>query len=142
MKKIFFIIATLTLVLTACKSGDIIGGRYYGTFHNTSNNLREAGNMSFKYSYSGGQTYFLLNNLVPLMQIADKKFAGAAEGATLNDLLKTVPALDSLQICEEGESIMNMTLEAEFQSNSARANMAFITTGNRSVNVEFVGYFE
>ena len=40
MKKIFVIIALLTLVFTSCDSGDIIGGRYYGTFHNNSNNLR------------------------------------------------------------------------------------------------------
>ena len=50
MKKIFVIIATLALVFMSCDSGDIIGGRYFGTFHNTNNNMLEAGGLSFTYN--------------------------------------------------------------------------------------------
>ena len=49
MKKIVAIVSVILFVLTSCESGDIIGGRYYGTFHNLMNDEREAGSISFTY---------------------------------------------------------------------------------------------
>ena len=63
MKKILAIVSVILLVLTSCQSGDILGGRYYGTFNNMTNNMREMGSLSFKYANKGGETYFLMNDL-------------------------------------------------------------------------------
>ena len=142
MKKIFFIIAILTLVFTSCDNGNINGGRYYGTFHNQTNGLREAGSLSFKYVNEEGIIYFMMNDLVPLTQMAENKFAGAAEGATLHDLLEDLPAIDSIKVCDSLETIRLMTVDAEFMGNSVKADMLFTTSNDKEVGVQFIGYFE
>ena len=142
MKKLFVIIAVLALALTSCDHGNINGGRYFGTFQNQLNGLREAGSLSFKYVNEEGNIYFLMNNLVPMTQVAENKYAGIAEGNTLKDLLETMPAIDSIQVCEAPEAIRLMEVNAEFLGNSVKTNMTFTTTSENIVDVEFVGYYE
>lgn len=146
MKKIFAIFTVILFMFASCENGDVIGGRYYGTYKNLSNNKLEAGSLSFKYVYSGNpeNPYFLMNDVVPMIQSGNKKvFEGIAEGATLNDLLKTMPAIDSIQVCEnETEYIRLMTVKTEFMGNSVKTNMEFTTSSEHLVNVEFIGSFE
>lgn len=143
MKKILAIATVILLMFVSCENGDIIGGRYYGTYKNLTNNKLEAGSLSFKYVNNGGTTYFRMNDLIALSPMGTKVFEGIAEGASLNDLLKTMPAIDSIQVCEnENENIRMMTVRAEFKGNSVKANMEFTTTTEKHVNVEFIGSFE
>ena len=142
MKKIVAIVTVILFVLTSCESGDIIGGRYYGTFLNMTNNMREAGSVSFKYANKGGETYFLMNDLVTMTQTGVKQFEGAASGPLLNDLLKTIPAIDSIQVCNPEGYISTMTVTAEFMGNSVKSYMTFTTNTQEEVSVEFIGSFE
>lgn len=142
MKKIFVIIALLTLVFTSCDSGDVIGGRYYGTFHNNSNNLREAGSLSFTYVNRDDGIYFLMNDLVVMGQTDKHKFAGIASVSQLEDLLKTMSAIDSIQVCDSTETITQIDVQAEFKSGSVQSNLTFTTSNDKTVNVDFTGYFE
>lgn len=142
MKKIFVIIAVLALAFTSCTSGDIIGGRYYGTFKNQLNGQLEAGSLSFKYVNEEGNIYFMMNDLVPMTQMAEKKFASTASGYVLENLLKTMPAIDSIHVCDSTSTIRLMTVDAEFQSNSVKTLLTFTTTKDSVVDVEFVGYYE
>lgn len=142
MKKTVFFLTVLVLALTSCDSGDIVGGRYHGTFHNNSNNLREAGSLSFTYNNNDDGIYFLMNNLVPMEQKEKNKFAGSAGGTLLNDLLKTIPALDSLQVCNPDETITLMAVETEFKSSSVQTNITLTTTNENTVMVDFTGYLE
>jgi hypothetical protein len=142
MKRIFVIIATLALVFMSCDSGDIIGGRYFGTFHNTNNNMLEAGGLSFTYNNNGDGVYFQMNDLMSMMQAGKCQFTGVAEGALLNDLLKTMPAIDSIQVCDSTEAITNMAVEAEFKGNSVKTKLVFTTNTDKTVNVDFIGCYE
>jgi hypothetical protein len=142
MKKIFVIIAVLALAFTSCESGDIIGGRYYGTFQNQLNGQLEAGSLSFKYVNAEGNIYFMMNNLISLTQMDENKFTGVANGLKLEDLLETIPAIDSIHVCDSLETIRQMTVDAEFKSNSVKAVMTFTTSTDNLVNVQFVGYYE
>lgn len=142
MKKIFFIIAVLTLVFTSCDNGNINGGRYYGTFHNLMNDEREAGSISFTYTNNEGGIYFMMNDIVSMVQMVENKYGGTAEGAALNDLLETMPAIDSIKVCDSLETIRLMTVDAEFMGNSVKADMLFTTSNDKEVGVQFIGYFE
>jgi hypothetical protein len=142
MKKIVAIVTVILFVLTSCESGDIIGGRYYGTFHNMSNNKREMGSVSFKYSNKGGETYFLMNDLVTMSQVGEKRFEGAATGSLLNDLIKTMPAIDSIQVCDPEGYISSMMVTSEFMGNSVKTLMTFSTNTQEAVEVEFIGYYQ
>ena len=143
MKKIIPVIAILLLVLFACDSGNIIGGRYFGTFQNLQNNKREAGDLSFKYHYIGETTSFLMNDLVPMVQVSENQYSGIVGDQLLKDFLKTVPAIDSIQVCDSTASIIQMSAEAEFKGNSVKATLHFTTSNDSAkVNVEFIGYFE
>lgn len=142
MKKIFVIIAVLAFAITSCESGDIIGGRYYGTFQNQLNGQLEAGSLSFKYVNAEGNIYFMMNNLISLTQMDENKFTGVANGLKLEDLLETIPAIDSIHVCDSLETIRQMTVDAEFKSNSVKAVMTFTTSTDNLVNVQFVGYYE
>ena len=84
----------------------------------------------------------MMNDLVSMSQVAEKKFAGSAEGSLLNDLLKTIPAIDSIQVCDSLETIDLMVVDAEFMGNSVKANMLFTTSADTTVNVQFIGSFE
>lgn len=142
MKKIFIIIAVLTLAFTSCDNGNINGGRYYGTFHNLMNNEREAGAISFTYTNNEGGIYFMMNDIVSMVQMVENKYGGTAEGSALNDLLETMPAIDSIKVCDSLETIRLMTVDAEFMGNSVKTNMIFTTSLDKEVTVEFIGYFE
>lgn len=142
MKKIFVIIAILALAFTSCDSGDIIGGRYYGTFQNQLNGQIEAGSLSFKYVNAEGNIYFMMNDLISLTQMDEHKFTGVANGLKLEDLLETIPAIDSIHVCDSLETIRQMTVDAEFKSNSVKAIMTFTTSNDKLVDVQFVGYYE
>ena len=142
MKKILSIIAVLMLILTSCDNGNINGGRYYGTFHNLMNDQREAGSISFTYTNNEGGIYFMMNDIVSLGQKVEHKYGGTAEGATLNDLLETMPAIDSIKVCDSLETIRLMTVDAEFMGNSVKADMIFTTSTDKEVGVQFIGYFE
>lgn len=165
MKKILSIITVLVLILAACSSGDFVGGRYFGTFENVKNNLKEDGSMSFKhikadsnYLVSHNQhvsvnllldsTYFFMNELV-VMKLSNSEGSGSkyetvedVKGSLLHDLLETMPALDSLDICEDESSILKMTAEAEFVGNFVKANLTFFTytsPDTTQVKVVFMG---
>ena len=142
MKKTLSIISVLLLLFTACDNGNINGGRYYGTFNNLMNGQLEAGSISYTYVNNEGGIYFLMNDIVSMTQMAENKYAGAAEGATLNDLLATMPAIDSIKVCDSLETIRLMTVDAEFMGNSVKTNMIFTTSMDKEVTVEFIGYFE
>lgn len=142
MKKIFIIIAVLTFVFTSCDNGNINGGRYYGTFHNLTNDEREAGSISYTYVNNEGGIYFLMNDIVSMTQVAENKYTGVAEGPTLNDLLETMPAIDSIKVCDSLETVRLMTVDAEFMGNSVKADMLFTTSNDKEVGVQFIGYFE
>lgn len=142
MKRIFVIIAVFALVFTSCDSGNIIGGRYYGTFHNTTNGMRKYGNLSFQFAMVNDNTCMMFNNTLPMTLAAENKYVGIAEGSMLRDLLKTIPAIDSVQVCDSTETIRMMNIETEFKGNSVKADMTFTTTNENIVMVEFIGGFE
>ena len=48
MKKILVIVTAVIFVLTSCESGEIFGGRYFGTFKNTTDNKSAYGGISFQ----------------------------------------------------------------------------------------------
>lgn len=143
MKKIIPFIALILLFLTSCDSGNVIGGCYFGTFHNTTNNMREAGSLSFKYQNIAESTSFLLNELIPMVQVSENQYSGIAGDQLLKDFLKTVPAIDSINVCDSVGTIIQLTAEAEFKGNSVKANLHFTTSNDSAkVNVEFIGYIE
>lgn len=143
MKKILSFIAVLIFVFTACDSGDIHGGRYYGTFQNTTNNKRESGSLSFKYENTNNHTGFFMNGILPLVKTDKNKFSGDVGNYLINDLLETIPAIDSLQVCDSAETITQISAEAKFQSNSVKATLFFTKyPDSAKVMVEFVGYTE
>jgi len=142
MKKIVVVIAFFALLMTSCDSGSIIGGRYFGNFHNLSNNKIEQGDLSFKYTNKGGETYFLMNGIMPLGQVGEKKFEGTMGGAMLRDLLKTIPAIDSVQVCDSAETVSTLSVDAEFKGNTVKSNLVFTTSNEKIVTVEFIGGFE
>lgn len=142
MKKIIPIIALLLAVFVSCENVNINGGRYYGTFHNLTNDMRGAGNVSFKYVNSGGIVYFMMNELVSMGQVAENKYVGEADGVALEDLLKTMPAINAIQVCDSLETIRLMSVDAEFKGNSVKANMTFTTSTDKVVDVEFIGSYE
>lgn len=142
MKKTLSIIAVLLLLLTSCDNGNINGGRYYGTFQNLTNGQLEAGSIGFTYVNNEGGIYFMMNDLVTMTQMAENKFAGAAEGVTLEKLLATMPAIDSIKVCDSLETIRLMSVDAEFMGNSVKTNMLFTTSLDKEVTVQFIGYFE
>jgi len=142
MKKTISLIAILLLVLVSCKHGNINGGRYYGTFNNLANNMREAGSISYTYDNQEGNVYFLMNDLVSMSQVAENKFAGAASGAILEDLLETMPAIDSIKVCDSTQTIQSLSVDAEFMGNSVKTNLVFTNSDQGTVNVEFIGYYE
>ena len=143
MKKLAFILAAFALLFPSCDSGNIIGGRYYGTFHNITNDMREAGSLSFTRQKTGNSTSFLMNDLIPMTQDSENHYSATAGDQLLKDFLKTVPAIDSIHVCDSAETIILLDAEAEFKSNSVKANLHF-TTSNDSANVEveFIGIFE
>ena len=83
-----------------------------------------------------------MNNLVPLIQQNKNIYVGTVEGAVLNDLLVTLPSLDSVNVCEPNEAIRMMDVEAEFKGNSVKSLLNITTTNEKPVTVEFIGYFE
>lgn len=146
MKKILSIIAVLIFVFAACDSGDIKGGRYFGTFQNTKNNKYETGSLSFKYEKISDTTCFFMNGILPMIRVDENKYAGVVGnqlGNRLNDLLATIPAIDSIQVCDSLETIVQLNADAEFKGNSVKATLLFTTyPDSTKVSVEFVGYNE
>jgi len=142
MKRILAIVTVILFVFAGCESGNIVGGRYFGTFHNTINGMREYGDMSLKFANLDDNTYMMLNNTLSMTQVAVNKYNGEAEGALLKDLLKTMPVIDSIQVCDSTETIILMVADAEFKGSSMKTNMTFTTSEEREVMVEFVGTLE
>ncbi len=146
MKKIFVFIATLALVFMSCDSGDIIGGCYHGTFQNKSNGKLETGSLSFTYNrvIVGGDTllYFMMNDVLPMSETGKCQFSGDVPPTLLSDVLKTMPAIDSIQVCDSTESVSKIHIISEFKGSSVRTNLDFTTSGEKTVSVDFVGYLE
>lgn len=145
MKKLTFIIAVLIFVFTSCDSGDFVGGRYFGTFRNKTNNEFEAGNLSFRHvKIDNNNTQFFMNGLIPLTAVDKNKYSSGIVGDhLLNDFLETIPAIDSIHVCDSSETIVQMSVEAEFKSNSVQTTFSFIISpDSTTVDVEFVGYNE
>lgn len=145
MKKFLSIIAVLMLIFASCDNGNIIGGRYFGTFHNTTNDIREEGSLNFKHYNINNTTYFLVNGILPMKQIDENKYSTAAEGNLLEDFLETIPVIDSLHVCDSAATILRLDkLEVEFKGGSAKTTFQFFTTNviDSIVEVEFVGYIE
>jgi hypothetical protein len=142
MKKILAILTIVLVMFASCDSGDFVGGRYFGTFHNTMNGMGEVGSLSFQFGKVDENTCMLFNNIVSMTQVDNKKYTAISEGAQLRDLLKTIPAIDSIKVCDSTETIRLLTVETEFKGNSVKADMTFTTTNENIVLVEFVGGFE
>lgn len=143
MKKIIPVITILLLFLTSCDSGDMVGGRYYGTFNNLSNNMHEAGSLTFKYGVVDNSTCFFMNGILPMVQTSENRFEGTIGDHLLKDLLKTIPAIDSIHVCDSAGTIILLSADAEFKGSSVKSNLKFTTSNDSSVvNVEFIGYFE
>lgn len=143
MKKLLFIIAVLALVFAACDSGDMKGGRYFGTFQNTINKKYESGDLSFKYEKINDTACFFMNGILPMGRVDKNKYSGVVGNHYLNDLLKTIPAIDSIQVCDSAETIVQLAAEAEFKGNSVKATLLFTVCPDSSkVEVDFVGYNE
>ena len=71
------------------------------------------------------------------------KYSGVVGNYYLNDLLKTIPAIDSIQVCDSAETIVQLAAEAEFKGNSVKATLLFtISPDSSKVEVDFVGYNE
>jgi hypothetical protein len=89
-----------------------------------------------------------MNELV-VMKLSNSEGSGSkyetvedVKGSLLHDLLETMPALDSLDICEDESSILKMTAEAEFVGNFVKANLTFFTytsPDTTQVKVVFMG---
>ena len=60
----------------------------------------------------------------------------------LRDLLKTLPAIDGVQVCDSTEAVRSLTVDAEFKGNSVKSNLIFTTTNDNVVTVEFIGGLE
>ena len=143
MKKFLSIIAVLVLIFASCNSGDFVGGRYFGTFQNKNNNEREAGDLSFRFENINSTPCFVLNGLIPLTAMDKNKYSGSVGDHLLNDFLETIPIIDSIHVCDSAETIVQMSVDAEFKSSSVKAILHFITSPESSnVDVEFVGYNE
>lgn len=142
MKRILAIVTVILFVFAGCDSGNIVGGRYFGTYHNTTNNMREYGSMSLQFTNLDDNTYMLLNNTMSMSQVAVNKYTGVAEGSQLRDLLKTMPAIDSVHVCDSMETYSKVVADAEFKGNSVKTNLRFTTSSEREVLVEFIGNFE
>ena len=143
MKKFLSIIVVLIVIFASCDSGNFVGGRYFGTFQNMNNNEREAGDLSFNYESINNTPCFFLNGLVPLTAMEKNKYSGTVGDHLLNDFLETIPIIDSIHVCDSAETVVQMSVDAEFKSNSVKAILHFITTPDSSnVDVEFIGYNE
>ncbi|MBO7628571.1 MAG: hypothetical protein J6S87_01310 [Bacteroidales bacterium] len=143
MKKLYPIIAVLVFVFAACDSGDVKGGRYFGTFKNTTNNKYESGSLSFKHEKINDTTCFFMNGLLPMFRSDKNIYSGIVGDYRLNDLIKTIPAIDSIQVCDSTETIVQLNADAEFKGNSVKATLLFTTyPDSAKVSVEFVGYNE
>lgn len=206
MKKIFAIVTAILFVLTSCESGDFIGGRYFGTFKNESNQKIESGNLSFEwgslihyelidnpvhimdstlisidttmiidslstpgvidtsysyhynYSYSDSTIHnyatipldtlkglFLLNNLVEMHKINPKFFTSTVSHRdSITLLLKTIPALYNIQLCDSTVVLDQVTkkieIDAEFKGNSVQSSFNFTFNNEETKKVTFVGH--
>lgn len=205
MKKLLLYVTAILLLFAACNKEEkfIYGGRYYGTFTNTTNNITVDGSLSFTFdkpydldsiiridtlvaldsiltvdtvtlSIGGipatqlydttytrdtffniihpkdGITSFLLNHLVKLDTIkteTEAKFityytADPLSGPNLEMLLKTMPAIDKLDICDPTtDTIISMKLlRAKFEGNNVESTIEFTTTKNNNpVEIIFKG---
>lgn len=145
MKKLLSVIAILMFVFSACDSGNFIGGRYFGTFHNANNGFREVGNLSFTYYNINNAPCLLMNGILPMSQTGENKYVSTAGDNLLEDFLKTLPVLDSLHVCDSAATILRLEkLEVEFKGGSVQTNFQFFTTNENDsiVDVDFVGYNE
>lgn len=78
-----------------------------------------------------------------MVQVSENQYSGIAGDQLLKDFLKTVPAIDSINVCDSVGTIIQLTAEAEFKGNSVKANLHFTTSNDSAkVNVEFIGYIE
>ena len=195
MKKILLYVLSVLLLFAACdKEETIYGGRYYGTFYNTANQLSVKGSLGFTYgklyldslvridtfagtdstrtidtvtltingipmipiydTFYSHDTFFnpihlqdsinsfLLNHVVKLELDSIKKIYFASfNGSELEKLLKTMPAIDKLGICDPSiDTITSMDIEASFLGNNVVSTMKFTTTKNNNpVEVIFNG---
>lgn len=145
MKKLLPFIAVLTFIFASCTSGNFIGGRYFGTFQNTTNGLRETGSLSFTYNNINNTPCLLMNGILPMTQTEENKYVSSAGNNILEDLLETIPVMDSLKVCDSAATILRLDkLEVEFKSGSVKTNFQFFTTNatDSIVKVEFVGFNE
>ena len=143
MKKLLFIIAVVTFLFAACDSGDIKGGRYFGNFQNTTNNEFESGSLSFKYEKINDTSCFFMNGILPMVKVDKNKYSGTVGNNYLHDLLETIPAIDSIHVCDSAETIVQLAAEAEFKGNSVKATLFFtVCPDSTNVEVDFVGYNE
>jgi len=143
MKKTISIIAIL-LLLVSCQHGNINGGRYYGTFTNASNNMTKAGNISFTYGTLRKAATFFMNDLIPMTNTGRNLFKTdtITVDTGLEDLLETMPAIDSIKVCDSTQTIKSLFVIAEFQGNSVKTNLFFTRSDDNKVTVDFVGYYE
>lgn len=145
MKKLLFTLAVLAFVFSACDSGDMKGGRYFGTFQNIANKKYESGSLSLKYEKINDTIVdFFMNGILPMSRKDKNKYYSEDVGNDLlRDLLETIPAIDSIQVCDSTKTIVKLDAEAEFKGNSVKATFFFTVSPDSSkVEVDFVGYNE
>ena len=90
-------------------------------------------------------TVFLLNNLIELNIDKDKKekecYYDSLCDLNLINLLKTIPAIDELQICDSTDFIKTMDIKATFHGNSVESFLKFTTSHGDTVTVKFLGSY-
>lgn len=206
MKKLLFYAAMALFLFSSCESGDIVGGRYFGTFKNTSNNMMADGSLGLQYgilihynvtdsiSYSIDSTLeridtildidsltipgfydtlhieyqeiysydtnvnhtsilsspdtlrnqFLLNKLVPMSDLNDNTFTCTVINPdTLSLLIKSIPALYNLKLCDSTEIldkvVKQLEVNAEFKGSSVQSTFIFTFLDENTTKVEFFG---
>ena len=162
MKKLLPLITVLTLLFTSCyKSNPIVGGRYFGTFYNTTNGLQEEGSLTFKKETCNYRdtiikingkdttvkicdTIFVMNNLLKIDSSNQIwKLRDTLIGDTLTLFLKTMPAIDNIQVCDSTTTIKRLDkMEIEFKGGTVKTDFLFFTA-NKKDSIEkkviFVG---
>jgi hypothetical protein len=167
MKKLLPLFAVIALFFTSCDKNFphpvVIGGHYSGTFYNVNNKEQADGSLLFKNDtincrvitiINGHDTIhvkkwdriFVMNNLITLSldtlgdgQDSIRGYRYNLEGDSLNSLLKTIPEINDIHVCDSGATILKLdTLDVVFTRNYVRSSFTFHTS-DTVVKVKFYG---
>ena len=168
MKKLLPLFAVIALFFTSCDKNFphpvvVIGGHYSGTFYNVNNREQADGSLLFKNDtincrdsiiinnhdtihIKKWDCILVMNNLITLDTIilgdgqdSIRGYRYNLEGDSLNSLLKTIPEINDIHVCDSGATILKLdTLDVVFTRNYVRSSFTFHTS-DTVVKVKFYG---